>query len=131
MIGARQFLIAYNVNLATPDVQVANEIARKIRESSGGFRFVKAMGLHLASVNRAQVSMNLTNYAEIPLDEMYRAIQEEAVRHGTSIAESELIGFVPKAAFEKAPEFFQRTRGFEESRIIENRLDGDRARDGA
>jgi glutamate formiminotransferase len=124
MIGARQFLIAYNVNLATPDLRIAKEIARKIRESSGGFRFVKAMGLHLASVNRTQVSMNLTNFMEISLHELYRAIQEEAARHGTSIAESELIGFVPQAAFEKAPEFFRRTRGFGESRIIENRLKG-------
>ena len=67
--------------------------------------------------------MNLTNFAEIPLDELYAAIQGEAARNGTSIAESELIGFVPKAAFEKAPEFFRRTRGFEESRIIENCLE--------
>ena len=124
MIGARHFLIAYNVNLKTPDVEVARQIARKIRESSGGFRFVKAMGLYLGSANRAQVSMNLTNFAEIPLDKLYAAIQEEAARNGTSIVESELIGFVPKAAFEKLPEFFQRTRGFEESRIIENRLNG-------
>ena len=68
--------------------------------------------------------MNLTNFAEIPLDKLYAAIHEEAARNGTSIAESELIGFVPKAAFEKSPEFFRRTRGFEESRIIENRLSG-------
>jgi glutamate formiminotransferase len=66
--------------------------------------------------------MNLTNFAEVPLDQLYQTIQEEAARRGTSIAESELIGFVPKAAFEKSPEFFRRTRGFDESRIIENRL---------
>ncbi len=124
MIGARHFLIAYNVNLATPDVEIARQIARKVRESSGGFRFVKAMGLFLASAKCSQVSMNLTNFAEIPLDALYRKIQEEAERRGTSIAESELIGFVPKAAFEKSPEFFRRTRGFEGSRIIENRLRG-------
>lgn len=122
VIGARQFLIAYNVNLTTPDVDIAKAIARKIRESSGGFRCVKAMGLHLNSVNRAQVSMNLTNFAEIPLDDLFQVIQDEAARRGTSIAESELIGFVPKAAFEKSPDFFLRTRAFDESRIIENRL---------
>ena len=122
MVGARHFLIAYNVNLASADVDVARQIAAKIRESSGGFRFVKAMGLHLNSVNRAQVSMNLTNFAEIPLDRLYETIGHEAARLGTLISESELIGFVPKAAFEKSPEFFRRTRGFEESRIIENRL---------
>ncbi len=124
MVGARNFLIAYNVNLATPDVEIAKEIARKIRESSGGFRFVKAMGLHLASANRAQISMNLTNFAEISLDELYATIQREAARRGTSIAESELIGFVPKAAYQKSPEFFRRARGFNGSRIIENRLMG-------
>lgn len=122
MVGARNFLIAYNVNLATSNVEIAKEIAKKVRESSGGFRFVKAMGLLLASSNRAQVSMNLTNFAEISLDELYATIEDEAARRGTSIAESELIGFVPKAAFEKSPEFFRRTRGFEESRVIENRL---------
>jgi glutamate formiminotransferase len=122
MIGARHFLIAYNVNLATPDVEIARQIARKVRESSGGFRFVKAMGLFLASAKCSQVSMNLTNFAEIPLDALYRTIEQEAALRGTSIAESELIGFVPKAAFEKSPEFFRRTRAFEESRIIENRV---------
>jgi len=122
MVGARHFLIAYNVNLATPEVEIATEIAHKIRESSGGFRFVKAMGLHLASVNRAQVSMNLTNFEEIPLDDLYRTIEQEAAKRGTSIAESELIGFVPRAAFDKSPEFFRRTWAFEEARIIENRI---------
>ena len=124
MVGARHFLIAYNVNLATPDVELARRIASRIRESSGGFRFVKAMGLHLDSVNRAQVSMNLTNFAEIPLDRLYETIAHEAAGLGTSIAESELIGFVPKAAYEKSPGFFRRARGFDDSRIIENRLGG-------
>lgn len=124
MVGARHFLIAYNVNLATPDVGIARQIAQNVRESSGAFRFVKAMGVYLASSNLAQVSMNLTNFGEIPLDALYRTIQTEAERRGTSIAESELVGFVPKAAFEKSPDFFRRTRGFEDLRIIENRLKG-------
>jgi glutamate formiminotransferase len=122
VVGARRFLIAYNINLATSDVGVAKEIAVKIRESSGGFRFVKAMGLHLSSLNCAQVSMNLTNFAGIPLDELYETVLHEAARLGTKIAESELIGFVPRQAYEQAPEFFRRTRGFDESRIIENRI---------
>ncbi|MND04610.1 hypothetical protein D3C83_249680 [compost metagenome] len=66
--------------------------------------------------------MNLTNFAEIPLDTLYATVLGEAARHKTTIAESELIGFVPRAAFEQAPEFFRRTRGFDESRVIENRL---------
>jgi glutamate formiminotransferase len=122
VVGARRFLIAYNINLATSDVGVAKEIAVKIRESSGGFRFVKAMGLHLSSLNCAQVSMNLTNFAGIPLDELYETVLHEAARLGIKIAESELIGFVPRQAYEQAPEFFRRTRGFDESRIIENRI---------
>lgn len=122
MVGARNFLIAYNINLATADAAIAKQIATKIRESSGGFRFVKAMGLHLSSLGRAQVSMNLTNFAAIPLDDLYAAVEAEAVRLGTAIAESELIGFIPRAAFEQAPAFFRRIRGFDESRIIETRI---------
>jgi glutamate formiminotransferase len=122
MVGARNFLIAYNINLATPDAAIAKQIAFRVRESSGGFRFVKAMGLHLASLGRAQVSMNLTNFAGIALDDLYAAVEAEAARLGTAIAESELIGFIPRAAYEKAPAFFGRIRDFDESRIIENRI---------
>ena len=121
-VGARNFLIAYNINLATKDVAIAKAIAEKIRESSGGFHYVKAMGLHLKTLDCAQVSMNLTNFAGIPLDELYDTVAREAERAGTSIAESELIGFVPLAAYEKAPEFFRRTRGWTEQRVIERRI---------
>jgi glutamate formiminotransferase len=122
MVGARNFLIAYNINLTTPDAAIAKQIAAGIRESSGGFPFVKAMGLHLPSLGRAQVSMNLTNFAGIPLDELYAAVEAEAARLGTAIAESELIGFIPRAAFEQSPAFFERIHGFNESRIIETRI---------
>lgn len=122
MVGARNFLIAYNINMTTPDAAIAKQIAAKVRESSGGFPFVKAMGLHLPSLGRAQVSMNLTNFAAIPLDDLYAAVEAEAGRLGTAIAESELIGFIPRAAFEQSPAFFQRIRGFNESRIIETRI---------
>lgn len=122
MVGARHFLIAYNINLATPDAAIAKHIAARVRESSGGFRFVKAMGLDLSSANCAQVSMNLTNFAAIPLDELYATVQNEAARLGTAIAESELVGFVPRAACQQAPAFFGRTRSFNESRVIETRI---------
>lgn len=122
VVGARNFLIAYNINLATRDAAIAKAIAVKIRESSGGFKFVKAMGLHLASPDCAQVSMNLTNFAATPLDELYETVGRDARRLGTEIAGSELIGFIPQAAFEQAPEFFRRARGFDESRIIEKRI---------
>ncbi len=123
MVGARRFLIAYNINLATSNVDIAKQIAAKVRESSGGFHYVKAMGLHLHTHGLAQVSMNLTNFAAIPLDALYAAVEVEAARLGTSIAESELIGFIPRAAFEQSPAFFRRTRGFDDSRIIESRID--------
>lgn len=117
MVGARGFLVAFNVDLKTADVAVANAIARKIRESSGGFRFVKAMGLYLESRGRAQVSMNLTNFAETPLNELLCAIEREA-----PVADCELIGLIPRRAFEMFPDFFRRASNFNESRIIENRL---------
>ncbi len=110
VIGARNFLIAYNINLATPAAAAAKAIAVKIRESSGGFPFVKAMGLHLKTLDCAQISMNLMNFAEIPLDTLYERVEREAARLGTSIAESELIGFLPQAAYDQAPAFFRRAR---------------------
>jgi glutamate formiminotransferase len=122
MVGARGFLIAYNVQLATRDAAIAQAIARQIRESSGGFRHVKAMGLYLASRDCAQVSMNLTNFAETPLEQVFDAIAAAARRHGTEAAAGEIIGFVPRRAYEMAPEFFQRAENFEESRILENRI---------
>ena len=122
MVGARRFLIAYNINLATADASIAQTIARKIRASSGGFPFVKALGLHLPSGGHAQVSMNLTNYAEIPLERLYETVGHEAARLGTTITGSELIGFVPRQAYELAPSFFERARGFDESRIVETRI---------
>jgi glutamate formiminotransferase len=122
MVGARGFLIAYNVDLDTPDASVARAIAAVIRESSGGFRYVKAMGLYLPSRNCAQVSMNLVNFAETPLEGVFHAIQLEAERLGTRVAGGELIGFVPRAAFEMHPGFFRRAGNFDASRIIENRL---------
>jgi glutamate formiminotransferase len=122
VVGARHFLIAYNVRLDTPDVQVARAIARKIRESSGGFTHVKAIGLYLVSQDCAQVSMNLTNFAGTPLEEIYRAIESEALRMGTTIRAGELIGFVPLRAYQLFPAFFERAENFSEARIIEVRM---------
>jgi glutamate formiminotransferase len=122
IVGAREILIAFNVNLATQDVDVAAAIARKIRESSGGFRFVKAMGRYLTSRACAQVSMNLTKYAEIPMDQLYASIEETALALGTPVRESQLVGFVPRRAYEMAPAFFNRAENFDESRVIETRI---------
>ena len=122
MIGARRILIAYNVDLETRDRQVAQEIAKKVRDSSGGFAYVKAMGLYLRSRDCAQVSMNLTRFEEIPLMELLRTIDEEAARLGTRAGAGELIGMIPRKAFEQAPEFFRRAGNFDEGRIIEVRI---------
>ena len=122
MVGARGFLIAYNVQLATRDSGVAQEIARKIRESSGGFPHVKAMGLYLASRDCAQVSMNLTNFEQTPLDRVYETIAAEAGKHLTEAIAGEIIGFIPRRAYEMAPEFFHRAENFSESRILEARI---------
>jgi glutamate formiminotransferase len=108
--------------LETADVEIAKAIARRIRESSGGFRAVKSIGLFLPSRNCAQVSMNLTDFANTPLDEVMAAIDQEAVRLGTRVRTGELIGFIPRAAFEKSPAFFRRDVNFNESRIIETRI---------
>ena len=122
MLGARRILIAYNVLLETADASIAGAIAKKIRESSGGFPHVKAMGLYLASQQRAQVSMNLTRFTETPLDRVLETIDAEAVRLGTRAAPGEIIGFIPRQAFEMYPSFFNRAANFSPLRIIENRI---------
>jgi glutamate formiminotransferase len=122
VVGARGLLIAFNINLATRDVAIAQAIAKKIRESSGGFPFVKALGLRLASRDCAQVSMNFVNFAKTSFDQVWDAVVREAARLGTSVASSQLIGFVPRRAFEQSPEFFQRAENFDGSRVLETRI---------
>jgi glutamate formiminotransferase len=122
VVGARQLLIAFNINLATRDVMIAQAVARKIRESSGGFPFVKAIGLPLASRDCAQVSMNFVNFAETPFDQVWDAVVHEAALLGADVKSSQLIGFVPHRAFELAPDFFRRAENFDESRILETRI---------
>jgi glutamate formiminotransferase len=121
-IGARGFLIAYNVELATADLEIARSVARSVRASSGGFSFVKAMGVKLRSRDQAQVSMNLIRFEAIPLEELYARIEEEAARLGTCVADSELVGFIPRKAYQQAPLFFERCRNFSTGRVIEERL---------
>lgn len=122
MAGARGFLVAYNVDLETQDAAIAKEIARRIRESSGGFRGVKAMGLYLATRGCAQVSMNLVDFANTPLNLVFASIEEHAAELGTSVRAGEIIGFVPLQAFTMAPAFFRRAANFNDSRIVETRI---------
>jgi glutamate formiminotransferase len=121
-VGARRFLIAYNVDIEGSDAAAAQTVAKKIRESSGGFRFVKAMGLYLASRGCAQISMNLTNFAETPLDQVYETIRTLAEAQGTRVIAGELIGFIPRSAYESAPAFFEHAANFNRDRIIEERI---------
>ena len=116
-IGARRILIACNVNLATNDLQAANQIARLIRASSGGFPYVKALGLALPSRGLVQVSMNLTHYEVTPLRKVFEKIRETAPVHST-----EIIGFPPRAALAGAEDFLALCEHWHDARILENRI---------
>lgn len=121
-VGARKFLIAYNINLRTPDVEIARRIARAVRFSSGGFRHVKAMGVDLASRGLAQVSMNLTDFEATPVHRVFEAVRREAERYGVAVAESEIVGLIPRKAIEMTAEFYLQVGRFDPSQVLENRL---------
>jgi glutamate formiminotransferase len=123
VVGARKFLIAYNINLNTPDVAIAKQIAKKIRFSSGGMPFVKAMGVPLASRDQAQVSMNLTDFESTPVHRVFEAVKAEAERHGVTVAASEIIGLIPRKAIEMTAEWFLQVENFSSGMVLENRLD--------
>ena len=121
-VGARKFLIAYNINLNTPDAAIAQAIARAIRASTGGLPAVKAMGIALASRGISQVSMNLTDFERTSLQQVYDAVQREAGRHGCIIAGSEIVGLVPQKALDTAAEYFGTLVNFSPAQVLENRL---------
>lgn len=120
VIGARRILVAFNINLKTADVGIARAIARKIRASSGGLPFLKAIGVKLASRDTAQVSMNLTNFEQTPLDRVFEAVRAEAAVHGVEIAGSQLIGLTPRKALGGATAEELMIEDFSEARILEN-----------
>src|SRR5580658_3316021 len=122
VVGARKFLIAYNVNLGTPDVSIAKKIAKTIRFSSGGFRFVKSMGVTLASRNLAQVSINLTDFEQTPMHLVYETVRREAERYGVPVVGSEIVGLIPKKAIEMSAEYFLRFENFRPELVLENRI---------
>jgi glutamate formiminotransferase len=122
VIGARMPLIAYNINLATDRLDVAKKIAAGIRMSSGGFRFVKAMGIELTDRGVVQVSMNLTNYEKTPIFRVFEVVKREAARYGVSVLESEVVGLVPSAALLQAAEFYLQLAGFNAGQVLENKL---------
>lgn len=121
-VGARFFLIAYNVNLDSQDAALAKRIAKQIRASGGGFPCVKALGLELKEKNCVQVSMNMTNYTVTSLATVYAAIRREAEAVGTPVLESELIGFLPRDVFMDTAKEFLQLKEFQDNQILENRL---------
>ncbi|HEX7085150.1 MAG TPA: glutamate formimidoyltransferase [Vicinamibacterales bacterium] len=122
VVGARQPLIAYNINLATDRVDVAQKIARAVRASSGGLRDVKAIGLLLEHRGIAQVSMNLTNHTRTPIPRVFELVKREAARYGVAVLESEIIGLVPQAALFAAAEYYLQIAGFTPDCVLEHRL---------
>jgi len=124
VVGARKFLIAYNVNLNTPDVGIANKIAKAIRYSSGGLRYVKSMGVDLKARNLAQVSINLTDFEQTPMHRVYEMVKREAARYGAVPVGSEIVGLIPKKAIEMAADYFLQVENFSPEQIFENKLEG-------
>jgi glutamate formiminotransferase len=122
VVGARKFLIAYNINLGTADVGIAKKIAKTIRFSSGGFRYVKSMGVALASRNLAQVSMNLTDFEQTPMHLVFEAVRREAERYGVPVVGSEIVGLIPRKALEMSAEYFLRYENFRPELVLENRI---------
>jgi glutamate formiminotransferase len=118
VIGARNFLIAYNVNLATDNIDIANKIAKAIRFSSGGYRYVKAMGVELKERGIVQVSMNLTDFNKTPIYRVFEAIKAEASRYGLNVIGSEIIGLVPAKALFDVADYYLRIENFSENMAI-------------
>jgi len=122
IIGARNFLIAWNVNLNTDNLEIAKAIAKKIRFSSGGFPCVKALGIYLADKGQAQVSMNLTDFTQTSMHQIFDCIREEAASRSVSIACSEVIGMLPLEAIVDSAVHYLQIVDFTSNRILENRL---------
>ncbi|MCI0606916.1 glutamate formimidoyltransferase [bacterium] len=122
VIGARMPLIAFNVNLGTSDIQIANKIAKAVRHSSGGLRFVKAMGVMLQDRNTAQVSMNLTDYKKTPVYRAVEMVRREAARYGVNVVGTELIGLIPAEALYETADYYLQMENFNPSQILENKL---------
>jgi glutamate formiminotransferase len=120
VVGARKFLVAYNVFLNTPDVAIAKKIAKAVRFSAGGLRYVKAAGFLVRGM--AQVSMNLTDFEQTPVHRAFEFVKREAERYGCVPVSSEIIGLIPKQALEQAAEWFLQVENFSSSLILENRL---------
>lgn len=121
-VSAREHLIAFNVNLSTSDLSIADRIAKKVRHIGGGLRFVKAMGILLEDRNIAQVSMNLVNYKKSSIYSVVELIKIEAKRYGVNVIGTEVIGLVPMDALVQSAEYYLQIEDFKDSQILEYRL---------
>ena len=121
-VGAREFLIAFNINLASDDLDVAKRIAAAVRHSSGGLRYVKALGLALER-GTVQVSMNLTNYRKTPILRVLELVEREASRYGVAISDCEIVGKIPRGALYDVAAQALRIHGFDPSVVLEGRID--------
>jgi glutamate formiminotransferase len=120
VVGARKPLIAYNVFLNTPNVEIGKKIAKAVRASNGGLRYVKGAGFLVRGL--AQVSMNLTDFEQTPVHRVFELVKREAARYGVMPVSSEIVGLIPKKALEQAAEWFLQVENFDSSLILENRL---------
>lgn len=121
-IGARPFLIAFNINLRTTDASIARRIARAVRARHGGLPFLKALGFELSSRGLVQVSMNLVNYETTGISQAYEAVRRETERAGVEIVSTEIVGLIPEKALDKCAEYFQKLENFSDDKILEHRL---------
>ena len=122
VVGARMPLVAFNINLDTDNIDIANKIARKVRHSSGGLRCCKAIGIELSERGIVQVSMNMTNYTKTALYQTFEMVKFEADRYGVNVIGSELIGLLPAQALFDVAEYYLKLEDFSEDQIMENRL---------
>lgn len=122
VVGARKFLVAYNINLNTSDIEIAKRIAKNIRFSNGGLRYVKAMGVDLRARKVAQVSINMTDFEQTPLHRVFEMVKREAERYGVTIIGSEIVGLIPKRAIEITADFYLQLEEFSPAQVLENRL---------
>ncbi|KAA0252532.1 glutamate formimidoyltransferase [Acidobacteria bacterium ACD] len=122
VVGARAPLVAYNVNLGTADLSVADRIAKSIRHISGGYRFVKAMGVKLEARGIVQVSINMTNFEKTPLHRVFETVRSEAERYGVPVVGSEIVGLVPQGALLASAAHFLRLEADPAPQVLENKL---------
>lgn len=122
VVGCRPFLVAFNVNLDTPDEEIATKIARRVRFINGGLRFVKALGVKLNSRNVAQVTMNLTDYTKTPVYAAFEAVKMEARRYGVNVIGTEIIGLIPQQALLDCVEYYLQIENFSSDKVLENNL---------